>query len=1739
LIPSFSCTISTLAPATTNSTCTAPYTVTQADVNAGSIPNTATATAPGTPNATSTITTPGPARAPAFTFVKAGPASYTAAGQNVVYTFTVRNTGNVTLSNLTITDPLVPSLNCVIATLLPGATNTACTATYVATQANLDAGQIVNTASIAGTAPGNTPVSGTASDTTPGPARVPSMNVTKTETDASGGFGAVGGTEGYTFTVQNTGNVTLTNLSINDPLTGFNCAIANLAPGATATACANATPLSSSLTITQAIFDAGSLSNTVSVSGQGPGGVAVNDTATLTLGGPARTPAVSMAKSPVGTPVITAPGQTISYNYVVTNSGNITLTSPITVADDKIASVVCPNLPVAGLAPGGSVTCTGTYSVTQADIDTGSVTNNAIASITQAVSGQPVTATSTDSATVNVTQAPAVALQKSITAGTPSAYSAAGDTISFTFVVDNTGNTTLTGPIQVNDTLIQPPFTCVAGPLAPGGSQSCQATYTITQADVDAGSVTNTARAFTGPVGSPTLQSGPDSATAFAQQNPGLGIAKSTAQTAPTDFTLGNTINYAYVLTNTGNVTIPAPISVNDNGALINCGGPLALGAALSCTGSHVVTVNDLALGSHTNNATGVATFNGNPVPSTTATVTIPGGAAPALTIAKSETTGVPMTTVGQILNYSYTVTNTGNAAFASDVTVFDNKIAGGILCHDSLGGTIPLSPASTGPAPTSATCTANYTVTQADLDAGFVTNSAYAQSIYAPLSASPQTVQSPATGVTVNAATNPGLTVNKAVTNGPNPAAAGDVLTYAVTTTNTGNQTISVVTVTDPKVPAITTACTVNGSAAPANIVLVPADVLICTGTYTVTQADINAQTLGNTATVTGVTPQGNPISVPASNTYPVSPAAPALTVTKTILSPSAPPAFTGVGDPITYRVTVANTGNVTLSSTTVTDPLVPSATCAVGPIVPGGSDSTCRFTYVATQADVDRGSITNTATAVAQPTNTGAPTITGSGSVTGQGPASAPGFLIAKSADVQTISVTGPVNYTYIVTNTSNVTIRGVPSVTDNKIGTFACGTAPIAPGASTQCTQTYTVTQADLNAGGVTNIATAQAAAVPAGGGFPASPAVPPSSPVSLTLAVINTPSLNMTKSVISEVELFPTVWQATFQIDVTNNGNLTLTGLDIQDDLTAFAAPATLLSAQYPVTIQISGFPSAAGNPGYDGVANVSLLAAGAAMNPGDTGQVLITVTYSTVNGYPGGANTVVGTSPILTAPATATAVTTTVDSDGDGIVDGVESCTADRDGDGICDAQDYDPTGYFYCEDDGAILLGGSITVTGPAGSQSGIGTSNNITILRDGSNGAYQFFVTAPGTYTLTPTYPTGVGAPSTARPPSAGPLVVSTFTTNPAVLGSTEFGVSGKLADFTAAANTPSYLGFTIAAGDPHIIGNNFALTGCSGTAPITATKTANKGSARAGESVTFTLTFTNGTSAAGNSSTLVDQLPAGMVYTTGSATVNGVPTEPVIAGNRLTWAPYNLTPGLTFSVTLSARILGSAAFGTMVNQSWVETAGGTVQSNIATASVRVEPEHVFDCSDVIGKVFDDKNMNGYQDEGEDGIPDARVVTIRGVRITTDEFGRYHVPCAELPAGIGSNFTLKLDVRTLPSGYRVTTENPRMIRLTAGKMAKLNFGAAISRVVDLNVTASAFETGTNDPKEALIAGVRDLAEKMGNAPSVIRLSYIRHSELRRAVEARLNAVENLLREAWRKNGRYKLNVERTIKQVQ
>ena len=255
--------------------------------------------------------------------------------------------------------------------------------------------------------------------------------------------------------------------------------------------------------LTQADIDAGTLVNTATAdSGQTP-------PATDSVSVPARRTRPGARTRPVTPPTYDTLGETLSYSYVVTNTGNVTLTVPVTVTDDR-ATVDLPDRRCS--RPGESLTCTATYTVTQADLDAGAVINTATAT-----SGSNVTAAGLPPPRWR----PSVPQLDLVKTAAPASYDAVDQVITYTYVVTNTSNVTLDGPFTVDDD--RTTVTCPAVPtLAPGASITCTATYTITQADLDAGEVVNHATASGSFDGTPVSS---DEATAVVDADARPGAA--------------------------------------------------------------------------------------------------------------------------------------------------------------------------------------------------------------------------------------------------------------------------------------------------------------------------------------------------------------------------------------------------------------------------------------------------------------------------------------------------------------------------------------------------------------------------------------------------------------------------------------------------------------------------------------------------------------------------------------------------------------------------------------------------------------------------------------------------------------------------------------------------------------------------------------------------------------------------------------------------------------------------------------------------------------------------------------------------------------------------------------------------------------------------------------------------------------------------------------------------------------
>jgi uncharacterized repeat protein (TIGR01451 family) len=302
-----------------------------------------------------------------------------------------------------------------------------------------------------------------------------------------------------------------------------------------------------------------------------------------------------------------------------------------------------------------------------------------------------------------------------------------------------------------------------------------------------------------------------------------------------------------------------------------------------------------------------------------------------------------------------------------------------------------------------------------------------------------------------------------------------------------------------------------------------------------------------------------------------------------------------------------------------------------------------------------------------------------------------------------------------------------------------------------------------------------------------------------------------------------------------------------------------------------------------------------------------------------------------------------------------------------------------------------------------------------------------------------------------------------------------------------------------------------------------ISITKTTPLLNVTRGQLVPYTITIGSLLGASPQSVQVVDRYPAGFRYIKGSARLNGVPTEPTVTAGQLAWSGLSFDSDDHPTITLLLAVGAGVGEGEFTNRAQVlQGVTGQPMSGEATATVRVVPDQTFDCTDVFGKVFDDVNRNGFQDTGEKGLPGVRVVTAQGLAAKTDQYGRFHITCAIVPNDIrGSNFVLKLDDRTLPSGFRMSTDLMQIKHATAGKALKFDFGASIYRVVAIDLSDAAFEPGKTEIRTQWKPRVDVLLGELRKAPSVLRLSYVADTEDAALVERRMQALKRQLTESW------------------
>jgi uncharacterized repeat protein (TIGR01451 family) len=1475
------------------------------------------------------------------------------------------------------------------------------------------------------------------------------------------------------------------------------------------------------------------------------------------------------------------PGDTITYTFTVTNSGMTTLSNVL--LNDPLVTLGAPSLTdnaPAGdssdgilsaawdvFGPGDQLTYTATYALTAADLAVAHVANTATVT---ADTGHSTVVTATDSIDTVLDVLSALTLTKvAALQDGGDGIANAGDVINYTFTVTNTGNTNLTN-VTVDDPLLavadlpgkaaasqmMAALAAGADPMATASTTSFDPFKTfegearlydyvatrqaalfwpgreIPQLPVELG-VERKLVMLTGDPGAPkagdrigiyfnlsNAGEGPLTTLAVKQQG-AEAYGDALAYLAP-NVTDTASIIFSRLLTEediaAGEIARPAIVTAKSRGrtqtfavvdalplAAVSGAEELATASitpatvALLAPGTSTIftsTLNltqplvDAGVVNNTATANGDTPHSGS-VTSPPASASTPLPALPGIAMIKQGTVDLGpdgVATVGDVINYTFQVKNTGNVTL-HNITVTDT---GAVIAGGPIASLAPI-------AVNSATITATHVLVQADIDAGHYDNQSTATGT-APDNSTTATdnsddgdfAQDDPTVVTL--AAQPKISLLKQLdtstyanaiedVNSNGLADLGDRVHYKFTVKNTGNVTLANVYVQDRNAAIITTPLP------PTGISLAPgaSDTTSFSALYTLTQSDVDAGHFNNTADTYGTAPDSSTVtdeSDPAvetqnSPTIITIPAQPAVALLKQVTSIDDvnSSGVTDTNDVIHYQFTVINTGNVTLHGITVTDPNASVSGGSVASLAPGAFDNvTLTATHLVTAADMLAGRVTNQATAHALPPVGAAVTdLSDTSDPTENDPTITPtviqpGIAILKQVTGITntnanaiIDAGDTIHYKFIVKNTGNVPLTSV-TVTDPLPGITISG-APIplmdaGDTDSTTFTASYVLTLADVTAGQVANQATATGTA-------PNTALVTDlSHPSSFTADlptvtyIANFPSVALVKTMAS--------------IEDVNSNSVQDVGDIIHYDFAVHNTGnmvLTAISVSDP-NATVSGGPLASLAPSvvdYTSFTGTHVITQADL----DAGQV---TNQATVN-----ATSPTGPLTDLSDESSVTGNDPTVTSltqvPGISILKTVQSIT-DVNGNSLVDQGD--KINYRF-----AIYNTGNVTL------HNVVLTDTNATL--------------SPATPLATlPTGPTPNTSYTAVHVVTAADQIAEEVLNQASVVA--DDGAGGSVSDLSDEAD---------------LNGDGDTTTKVAAP-PVVLTKTAAKSQIIRGERVAYTITASSLKTGPYN---ITDMMPPGFSYVAGSATVNGVATAPAGTGNTLTFA--SVTPDSSKRIIIKLQLLSSTTLSTgdFINKAQITlTSTGQVLGN-AQARVTVKDEPVFDCSDVIGRVFDDLNANGYADDGEPGLPGVRIATVKGVLITTDKNGRYHVPCADVPDPMtGSNYLLKLDTRTLPAGYELTTENPRDVRITRGTMVKLNFGASRNRDVALELRRDAFASDGVILNNQWIADVDRLVGLMGQQRSDLSIVY-RCNAYAPIADDRVAAVKALVIAKWKAAG--------------
>jgi|GEM_PF-1236807 len=834
-------------------------------------------------------------------------------------------------------------------------------------------------------------------------------------------------------------------------------------------------------------------------------------------------------------------GDVVNYTIVVENTGNASQNGVI-VSDPMLSAVALSN-PTGDngnniLEKGETWTYTGSYTVLQSDIDNDGkpTVNSKIIRNTATVTSTEIASAQSANADVNITVSPEITLVKT------GVLALDGNTITYTFLVKNTGNVTVNN-LAISDAKINSPIVLGSGTLAPGATTTASANYIISQSEKEFGSVSNTAT-----LSGKTL-SGVDvsdvSGTAENNDNPtivntgvlaiddkgsangftgGEAVANVLANDAynGTPATLAN-VNLSQVSTTNTNVTLDpltGKVNVEPNTPAgtytveyriedkLNPGQFKTASVTVTVDAPAIVAVADSGSANGFTGGEAVAnvlvndTYNG--IPATLANVNLTQVSTTNTKVTLDPLTGkvnvAPNTPAGtytveyriedklnpgQFKTASVTVTvNTGTITAVND-NGSANGFAGGIavaniLANDTYNGGMPASLVNVSINQLS-TSNSNINI---DVNTGAVNVLAgtlpgtytLTYEIVDKLDASRKSTATISIVV-------PDWITDLSITKSANKSGVeqNENISYTITVKNNGPASIlagkTIGLVENIPVGLDNVTFTANGGTYNASnqSFMVAANVLAGQTVSLTVDGKINSayaqNSIVNVATVNVATGASDPdvANNSASVTTPILKGKITLVKNGTVSLD---------GNSITYTFTIANVGDVPLDNITLVD-----AKLGLNKVVPGmlavGASLNTTEVYILSQADKDLGSVTNTASVNSKsPAGNNVSDISGT-DASNDTPTvislnTTPKLQLTKVANNTVVKAGDVINYTLVVKNTGNVTLSNLV-VTDAGADAGSITPATITsllPGAMVTISAKHTLTQAELNAGRFSN-------------------------------------------------------------------------------------------------------------------------------------------------------------------------------------------------------------------------------------------------------------------------------------------------------------------------------------------------------------------------------------------------------------------------------------------------------------------------------------------------------------------------------------------------------------------------------------------------------------------------------------------------------------------------------------------